>query len=109
MKTLLQRYEAETEDNTDLNEASSLSYLDHMASLDSEQARAEVAQRATSSKQHVEKLLQYMEKSGTRVMVPRTGVFDKLGATFPSSHSYPSNLLLQVELLYTSTLFSARH
>ena len=74
MKTLLQRYEGETEENTDSNEASSLSYLEHLASLNSNQARLEVAQRAEASKKHTERLLLYMEKSGACVQVLSQGV-----------------------------------
>lgn len=65
IKTILQRYEGIVEEDSEQtsNEAT-LSYLDYLANLDSEQVREEVAKRSAATKEHTRKLLQYVEMSG---------------------------------------------
>ncbi|XP_078362089.1 E3 ubiquitin-protein ligase BRE1B-like isoform X2 [Oculina patagonica] len=65
IKTILQRYEGIVEEDSEQtsNEAT-LSYLDYLANLDSEQVREEVAKRSAATKEHTRKLLHYVEMSG---------------------------------------------
>ncbi|XP_015774582.1 PREDICTED: E3 ubiquitin-protein ligase BRE1A-like [Acropora digitifera] len=65
IKTILQRYEGVVEEDSEQtsNEAT-LSYLDYLTNLDSEQVRDEVAKRSAATKEHTRKLLHYVEMSG---------------------------------------------
>lgn len=65
IKTILQRYEGMVEEDSEQtsNEAT-LSYLDFLANLDSEEVRQEVAKRSAATKEHTRKLLHYVEISG---------------------------------------------
>lgn len=65
IKTILQRYEGVVEEDSEQtsNEAT-LSYLDYLTNLDSEQVREEVAKRSAATKEHTRKLLHYVEMSG---------------------------------------------
>ena len=65
IKTILQRYEGIVEEDSEQtsNEAT-LSYLDYLANLDSEEVRQEVAKRSAATKEHTRKLLHYVEISG---------------------------------------------
>ena len=65
IKTILQRYEGIVEEDSEQtsNEAT-LSYLDFLANLDSEEVRQEVAKRSAATKEHTRKLLHYVEISG---------------------------------------------
>ena len=65
IKTILQRYEGLVEEDSEQtsNEAT-LSYLDYLANMDSEQVREEVAKRSAATKEHTRKLLHYVEMSG---------------------------------------------
>lgn len=66
IKTILQRYEGIVEEDSEQtsNEAT-LSYLDFLANLDSEEVRQEVAKRSAATKEHTRKLLHYVEISGS--------------------------------------------
>lgn len=65
VKTILQRYEGiGEEDSEQTSNEATLSYLDYLANLDSDQVREEVAKRSTATKEHTKKLLSYVEKSG---------------------------------------------
>ncbi|KAJ7374017.1 E3 ubiquitin-protein ligase BRE1A [Desmophyllum pertusum] len=66
IKTILQRYEGIVEEDSEQtsNEAT-LSYLDYLANLDSEQVREEVAKRSAATKEHTRKLLHFVEISGS--------------------------------------------
>lgn len=65
IKTILQRYEGMVEEDSEQtsNEAT-LSYLDFLANIDSEEVRQEVAKRSAATKEHTRKLLHYVEISG---------------------------------------------
>lgn len=65
IKTILQRYEGIVEEDSEQtsNEAT-LSYLDYLANLNSEEVRQEVAKRSAATKEHTRKLLHYVEISG---------------------------------------------
>lgn len=52
------------EDSEQTSNEATLSYLDYLANLDSEQVREEVAKRSAATKEHTRKLLHYMEMSG---------------------------------------------
>lgn len=52
------------EDSEQTSNEATLSYLDYLANLDSEQVREEVAKRSAATKEHTRKLLHYVEMSG---------------------------------------------
>lgn len=52
------------EDSEQTSNEATLSYLDYLANLDSEQVREEVAKRSAATKEHTRKLLHYVETSG---------------------------------------------
>lgn len=65
IKTILQRFEGIVEEDSEQtsNEAT-LSYLDYLANLDSEQVAEELIKRSDATKEHTRKLLHYVEMSG---------------------------------------------
>ena len=65
IKTILQRFEGVTEEDSEQtsNEAT-LSYLEHLSNLDLEQVRKEVADRSGATKEYTRKLLHHVELSG---------------------------------------------
>lgn len=52
------------EDSEQTSNEATLSYLDFLANLDSEEVRQEVAKRSAATKEHTRKLLHYVEISG---------------------------------------------
>lgn len=79
IKTILQRYEGiGEEDSEQTSNEATLSYLDYLANLDSDQVREEVAKRSTATKEHTRKLLSYVEKSGPFVTTPAPKVIKEL-------------------------------
>ena len=52
------------EDSEQTSNEATLSYLDYLANLDSEEVRQEVAKRSAATKEHTRKLLHYVEISG---------------------------------------------
>lgn len=52
------------EDSEQTSNEATLSYLDYLANLDSEEVRLEVAKRSAATKEHTRKLLHYVEISG---------------------------------------------
>ncbi|PFX20960.1 E3 ubiquitin-protein ligase Bre1-like [Stylophora pistillata] len=65
IKTILQRFEGVVEEDSEQtsNEAT-LSYLDYLANIDSEQVAEELVKRSNATKEHTRKLLHYVEMSG---------------------------------------------
>lgn len=53
------------EDSEQTSNEATLSYLDYLANLDSEQVREEVAKRSAATKEHTRKLLHFVEISGS--------------------------------------------
>lgn len=79
IKTILQRYEGiGEEDSEQTSNEATLSYLDYLANLDSDQVREEVAKRSAATKEHTRKLLSYVEKSGPFVTTPVLKVIKEL-------------------------------
>ena len=52
------------EDSEQTSNEATLSYLDYLANLDSEEVRQEVAKRSAATKEHTRNLLHYVEISG---------------------------------------------
>ena len=52
------------EDSEQTSNEATLSYLDYLANLDSEQVREELVKRSDATKEHTRKLLHYVEMSG---------------------------------------------